>query len=95
MGPPPAPPNDRAGTPRPGLALRVGLGPGGGRNSPVSTGLRSPFTATILFSDIESFAKRVSRIGDAAWFALLEMHNDVFGSELAKVTGKDIKAQGG
>ncbi len=51
-------------------------------------------TVTILFSDIEGSTERVSRIGDAAWFALLEMHNEVFRSELAKAGGREIKAQG-
>ncbi len=51
-------------------------------------------TLTILFSDIESSTERVSRIGDAAWFELLELHNRVFREELAEVGGREIKSQG-
>jgi class 3 adenylate cyclase len=51
-------------------------------------------TITILFSDIESSTERVSAIGDAAWFELLEMHNSVFRDELSKVEGREIKSQG-
>lgn len=51
-------------------------------------------TMTILFSDIESSTERVSRIGDAAWFDLLEIHNTVFREELAKAGGREIKGQG-
>ncbi len=40
-------------------------------------------TITILFSDIESSTQRVSAIGDAAWFELLEMHNRIFREELS------------
>jgi class 3 adenylate cyclase len=51
-------------------------------------------TVTILFSDIESSTERVSRIGDEAWFDLLELHNRVFREELAVVGGREIKSQG-
>jgi class 3 adenylate cyclase len=51
-------------------------------------------TLTILFSDIESSTERVFRIGDSAWFELLEIHNEVFRDELDKARGREIKAQG-
>ena len=51
-------------------------------------------TITILFSDIESSTERVSSIGDAAWFELLELHNDVVRSELTAAGGREIKSQG-
>jgi class 3 adenylate cyclase len=51
-------------------------------------------TVTILFSDIESSTERVSRIGDVAWFELLELHNRVFREELTKTGGREIKSQG-
>jgi class 3 adenylate cyclase len=51
-------------------------------------------TVTILFSDIESSTERVARIGDAAWYELLELHNTVFREELTKIGGREIKSQG-
>lgn len=51
-------------------------------------------TLTILFSDIESSTARVSRIGDVAWFDLLDLHNRVFREELAVAGGREIKSQG-
>jgi len=51
-------------------------------------------TLTIMFSDIESSTERVSRIGDAAWFELLELHNEVFRDELTRCGGREIKSQG-
>ncbi|NNE12283.1 MAG: adenylate/guanylate cyclase domain-containing protein, partial [Ilumatobacter sp.] len=55
---------------------------------------RDAGTLTILFSDIESSTERVSRVGDAAWFELLELHNHVFREELARAGGREIKSQG-
>ncbi len=51
-------------------------------------------TITIVFTDIESSTERVSQIGDAAWFELLEMHNEVVRDELATAGGREIKSQG-
>lgn len=51
-------------------------------------------TITILFSDIESHTEQVNRVGDAAWFTMLEHHNRVFRDELALTGGREIKAQG-
>jgi class 3 adenylate cyclase len=51
-------------------------------------------TLTILFSDIESSTERVVRVGDAAWFELLEEHNRIFREELVRVGGREIKSEG-
>ena len=51
-------------------------------------------TVTILFSDIESHAERVTGMGDAAWIDLLEVHNDIFRDELRRSRGREVKAQG-
>ena len=51
-------------------------------------------TLTILFSDIESHTEMVTRVGDTAWFELLELHNDVFRGELAANSGREVKSQG-
>lgn len=51
-------------------------------------------TLTILFSDIESHTEMVTRVGDTAWFELLEFHNELFRGELALNEGREIKSQG-
>ncbi|MCP3938795.1 MAG: adenylate/guanylate cyclase domain-containing protein [Actinomycetia bacterium] len=51
-------------------------------------------TVTILFSDIESHTELVSRMGDVAWFDVLEEHNQTFRDEIARAGGREIKAQG-
>lgn len=51
-------------------------------------------TLTILFSDIEASTERVSRIGDAAWVEILELHNQLFRDELRKAGGREIQSMG-
>jgi len=51
-------------------------------------------TVTILFSDIEASTERVSRIGDAAWVEVLELHNQLFRDELVRAGGREIQSMG-
>ncbi len=51
-------------------------------------------TVTILFSDIESHTERVANLGDARWFEVLGQHNQAFRTELLRVGGTEVKAQG-
>jgi len=51
-------------------------------------------TLTILFSDIQSHTEMVTRVGDSAWFELLEFHNEVFRGQLAASGGREVKSQG-
>ena len=55
---------------------------------------RSGETVTIVFSDIESSTEAASALGDEAWYALLEHHNELFRAELARAGGREIKNQG-
>ncbi len=51
-------------------------------------------TTTIVFSDIESSTAMADRLGDAAWFELLERHNSIVRRQLALHRGTEIKSQG-
>lgn len=51
-------------------------------------------TVTILFSDIESSTERATAMGDAAWFELLEAHNAIIRTELARFGGREVKSIG-
>ena len=51
-------------------------------------------TITILFSDIESSTERATAMGDAAWFELLEVHNAVIRTAVARFGGREVKSIG-
>ncbi|MDH3678627.1 MAG: adenylate/guanylate cyclase domain-containing protein [Acidimicrobiia bacterium] len=51
-------------------------------------------TITMVFSDIESSTERAAEMGDTAWFALLDEHNQLFRSELQKWGGTEVKSMG-
>jgi len=51
-------------------------------------------TVTIVFSDIESSTELALRFGDADWFELLNIHNDIIRKLVVKHGGREIKAQG-
>ncbi len=55
---------------------------------------RTGDTITIVFSDIESSTERAASLGDTAWFDLLESHNRLFRSTLARWGGQEIKSMG-
>jgi len=50
--------------------------------------------ATILFTDIVGSTDRARQLGDAAWVALLERHNDVVRHELTRFAGEEIDTTG-
>ena len=51
-------------------------------------------TLTIVFSDIESSTQMATRLGDRAWFDVLEIHNDIVRRELSRYGGTEVKSQG-
>jgi adenylate cyclase len=51
-------------------------------------------TITILFSDIESSTERATAMGDAAWFELLEVHNAIIRTAVARFGGREVKSIG-
>jgi pimeloyl-ACP methyl ester carboxylesterase len=50
--------------------------------------------ATVLFTDIVDSTVRVGRMGDTAWRALLDEHDQVFRKQLQKFRGHEIKSLG-
>jgi len=50
--------------------------------------------ATILFTDLVGSTDRARDLGDAAWAALLERHNDAVRRELARFGGEEIDTAG-
>lgn len=51
-------------------------------------------TLTMVFSDIESSTERATQMGDSAWYALLDRHNQAFRSELRRWGGDEVKSIG-
>lgn len=51
-------------------------------------------TVTILFSDIEDSTALNERLGDAAWVALLDAHDQVIRKLVARAGGHVVKSQG-
>ena len=51
-------------------------------------------TLTIVFSDIEGSTERATSMGDGAWFALLEHHNDIIRREITTFGGREVKSIG-
>jgi class 3 adenylate cyclase len=49
---------------------------------------------TILFTDIVDSTKRAEALGDRAWHALLEQHNDVARREITRCMGLVVKSTG-
>jgi class 3 adenylate cyclase len=50
--------------------------------------------ATVLFTDIVDSTKRASELGDAAWRELLERHDALVRSQLARFGGREVKQTG-
>ena len=63
------------------------------------TGSREPeepdrVLATILFTDVVGSTEMATRLGDQRWRDLLESHNDVVRSELARYRGREVDTAG-
>jgi pimeloyl-ACP methyl ester carboxylesterase len=50
--------------------------------------------ATVLFTDLVGSTERATALGDAAWAALLERHNEAVRRELARFSGEEIDTAG-
>jgi len=61
-----------------------------------SRGARSPerVLATLLFTDIVGSTERAAQLGDRAWTALLERHNDAVRSQVARFRGREGRYPG-
>lgn len=55
---------------------------------------REASTFTIVFSDIEQSTVLATELGDSAWLAALEVHNELVRTELRRAGGTEIKSQG-
>jgi len=49
---------------------------------------------TILFTDIVDSTTRAEALGDTAWHALLEQHNEIARREIALCAGREVKSTG-
>ena len=50
--------------------------------------------ATVLFTDIVDSTRRVAQIGDREWHALLDAHDAVVRSQLARFRGREVNTSG-
>jgi class 3 adenylate cyclase len=50
--------------------------------------------ATVLFTDIVDSTRLATQLGDRRWHRLLEQHNQVVRSQLARFRGKEVKTTG-
>src|SRR6185437_4253526 len=50
--------------------------------------------ATVLFTDIVDSTRRAAEIGDRDWHALLDAHDDVVRSQLARFRGREVNRSG-
>jgi class 3 adenylate cyclase len=50
--------------------------------------------ATVLFTDIVGSTQQLSTVGDRAWRSLLDRHESVVASELARYRGRQVKSTG-
>jgi len=50
--------------------------------------------ATVMFTDIVESTKRAAELGDRAWRALLEQHDDTVRRQLARFRGQEVKSLG-
>ena len=50
--------------------------------------------ATILFTDIVGSTEHAARLGDRAWRALLNRHNDLIRQQLARYRGREVDTAG-
>ena len=50
--------------------------------------------ATVLFTDIVDSTRRAAEIGDRDWHALLDMHDAVVRSQLARFRGREVNTSG-
>lgn len=60
----------------------------------VRNAVRADRTVTIAFSDIESSTELATSLGDAHWFEVLSVHNDIIRRAVRRHDGTEIKAQG-
>ena len=60
----------------------------------VARELRSEGTFTIVFSDIKGSTAYATNVGDQAWMAILDRHNEIVRSALADASGREVKSQG-
>jgi class 3 adenylate cyclase len=63
------------------------------------TGSRTPVTldrvlVTVLFSDIVGSTEKAATLGDRRWRDLLDEHNKVIRTELARFRGREVKSLG-
>ena len=50
--------------------------------------------ATVLFTDIVDSTRRASEMGDRDWHALLDAHDAVVRSQLARFRGREVNTSG-
>ena len=50
--------------------------------------------ATVLFTDIVDSTKRAAELGDRAWRALLDRHDEAVRQEFARFRGREVKTLG-
>jgi class 3 adenylate cyclase/alpha-beta hydrolase superfamily lysophospholipase len=58
------------------------------------TGNPDRVLSTILFTDIVDSTRRATELGDSRWRSLLDRHNEIVRSELAKFQGHEVKTTG-
>ena len=60
----------------------------------LSSGEHERVLATILFTDIVGSTERAAQLGDRVWRDLLERHNDIVRSQVARFRGNEVGTQG-
>jgi class 3 adenylate cyclase len=50
--------------------------------------------ATIMFTDIVASTERTAELGDARWRSLVELHDDLVGTEIERYGGRSVKTMG-
>jgi class 3 adenylate cyclase len=50
--------------------------------------------ATVLFTDIVDSTRGAAEIGDRDWHALLDAHDAIVGSQLARFRGREVNTSG-
>ena len=73
------------------LGARIGSRPAPEPERP-SSGTRE--LATILFTDLVGSTEKTRTLGDAAWSALLDRHNEAMRAELARFSGVEVDTAG-
>lgn len=83
-----------AGTGRPRSSIERVAAEATAAGPDVRQAVRADRTVTIAFSDIESSTELASSMGDAGWFEVLSLHNDIIRSAVRRYGGTEVKAQG-